>query len=265
MIRITRPPSPPAILLRRGRQATEALKAAFDVAPDKYLLGELTFGEDFDPRIYGAPSVKDALRTMQHGKCAFCESSFGHVAYGDVEHYCPKGGFKQRVEDPLGRPGYYWLVYDWDNLFFSCQLCNQRFKQNLFPLENPQQRAWSHHEDIVLEKPLLLNPATHEPAHFLSFRRETVYPINKNPVAQTTIEILGLNREELIERRRLHLRSILWLAELRRTYAERLTTDAVHSNLQAQFEQLNRDWESLTHDTAEYSAMARAACAALST
>lgn len=263
MIRIIRPPSPPAILLRRGRQATEALQEAFDAAPDKYLSGELTFGEDFDARIYGAPSVKDALRAMQHRKCAFCESSFGHVAYGDVEHFRPKSGYNQRVEEPLGRPGYYWLAYDWDNLFFSCQLCTQRFKQNLFPLENPQQRARSHHEDILLEKPLLLNPAIHEPADFLSFHRETVYPINKNPLAQTTIEILGLNRDELIERRRLHLRSIYWLAELRQIYAERMATAAAPPNLQAQFEQLNRDWESLTHETAEFSAMARAACAGL--
>jgi uncharacterized protein (TIGR02646 family) len=261
VIHIIRSPSP-AILLRRGRRATEELKTAFEAATDKYLTGEWTFREEFDSTIYGDPSVKDALRAAQHGKCAFCESSFGHVAYGDVEHFRPKAGYKQRPEDGLGRPGYYWLAYEWGNLFYSCQLCNQRFKQNLFPLANPHRRAKSHRDDIALENPLLLDPAMYDPAQFLSFQSEVVYPLENNPIGQTTIEILGLNRGELTERRRQHLRSIRWLAELLRSYAERLAAPDVPPNLQSQFEKLKRDWESLTHDTAEYAAMARAACAA---
>ena len=77
-----------------------------------------------------------------------------HIAYGDVEHYRPKAGYRQDAEDPLGRPGYYWLAYEWSNLLFCCQICNQRFKRNLFPLVDPARRAETHHDDLSSEQPL---------------------------------------------------------------------------------------------------------------
>ena len=121
MIRIVKPITPPSILHTRGRQATRDLCAAYEQ-------GERTF--DFDRTLFAAPSVKTALQQAQHNKCAFCESKFVHVGYGDVEHFRPKAGFQQGADDTLVRPGYYWLAYEWSNLFFSCQLCNQSFKRN---------------------------------------------------------------------------------------------------------------------------------------
>lgn len=35
---------------------------------------------------YNRPEIKQALRQETHGKCAYCESKYGHVAYGDIEH-----------------------------------------------------------------------------------------------------------------------------------------------------------------------------------
>src|SRR5207248_2896103 len=84
------------------------------------------------------------------------ESFFAHTGYGDVEHFRPKGGYKQRETDELKRPGYYWLAYAWDNLFCSCQLCNQRFKRNLFPLRDGRRRARSHTHKLDKEQPLPL-------------------------------------------------------------------------------------------------------------
>jgi uncharacterized protein (TIGR02646 family) len=75
---------------------------------------------EFKASVYGAKSVKKTLLTAQHGKCAFCESKFEHVAFGDVEHFRPKGGWIQTDGDQLTRPGYYWLAYEWSNL--SCGL-----------------------------------------------------------------------------------------------------------------------------------------------
>lgn len=65
---------------------------------------------EFKSSIYGHDSVKTALRTMQHGKCCFCEAKITHISYGDVEHYRPKGGHKQVESDKLTQPGYYWLA-----------------------------------------------------------------------------------------------------------------------------------------------------------
>jgi hypothetical protein len=48
----------------------------------------------------------------------------------------------------LEQPGYFWLAYVWANLFLACQLCNQSFKKNLFPLADPAKRARSHLHDL---------------------------------------------------------------------------------------------------------------------
>jgi hypothetical protein len=102
MIRVTKPGQSPSILREKGRRTTEANQQAFEG-------GERIF--EFESSIYGAKSVKNALIKAQHGKCAFCESQVRHIAHGDVEHYRPKGGFRQNDPDPLEQPGYFWLAY----------------------------------------------------------------------------------------------------------------------------------------------------------
>lgn len=252
MIRIDKPSTPPAILRTRGRQATRDLCAAFD-------RGERSF--DFDRTIYAAASVKNALQKAQHGKCAFCESKFLHVGYGDVEHFRPKSGFQQRTKDRLVRPGYYWLAYEWSNLFFSCQLCNQSFKRTLFPLLNPRRRARSHHDDLQSERPLLLDPSMVDPETVLSFREETVYAINGNRLGRTTIDVFGLNRQELREarRERFELIQLLLLAKAR--CVRHLSASPSSSELLDDLARFNAKLAKMTHETAEYAGMARAACA----
>jgi hypothetical protein len=101
----------------------------------------------------------------------------------------------------LEQPGYFWLAYAWTNLFFACQLCNQSFKKNLFPLADPTRRARSHLDDLTAEQPMLIHPADEEPSTFIGFREEIAFPINDDPRARTTIEVVGLNREAMAEQR----------------------------------------------------------------
>jgi hypothetical protein len=65
--------------------------------------------------------AKNQLKKESHGKCAYCEAPTATVAHGDVEHFRPKSV-------------YWWLAYCYDNYLFSCQLCNQSFKSDNFPL-----------------------------------------------------------------------------------------------------------------------------------
>jgi uncharacterized protein (TIGR02646 family) len=212
----------------------------------------------FDDSLYGAKEVKEALRQAQHGKCAFCESMVAHIAHGDVEHFRPKAGFVQREGGALTRPGYYWLVYEWTNLFFACQLCNQRFKKNLFPLRNPAQRALSHRDDLRKEKPLLLDPSAVDPAKYLGFREEFAYPIRNSKVGQITIAVLGLNRVELADMRRQFLRPIKRLITTRNLLADRLAADGPDSQLEAELVLLDAELQASTEDTAQFAAMVRA-------
>jgi uncharacterized protein (TIGR02646 family) len=196
MIRVVKPQQAPGILRERGKLTTEANQEAFEN-------GQRAF--EFDSSLYGAKPVKDVLIEAQHGKCAFCESQIRHIDHGDVEHYRPKGGVRQVNADPLEQPGYFWLAYVWENLFLACALCNQSFKKNLFPLADPTRRARSHLDDLAAEQPMLIHPADEEPNAFIGFREEMAFPIGDDPRARTTIEVLGLNREELAEFRLDHL------------------------------------------------------------
>ena len=246
MIRIRKPNTAPPILRNRGVTQTDVDKAAYDSAPQDYRSGDKTF--EFKSRIYAAKSIKNALTKAQHDKCCFCEAKVTHVAYGDVEHFRPKGGYRQDPGDPLGRPGYYWRAYVWENLFFSCQLCNQRYKKNLFPLRNSGQRARSHHDDSAAEEALFIDPGVMNPEEFISFRQEYPYAIDDSDLGRMTIDALGLDREALAERRRDHLNALLLVKAL----ADSGLPDAAEAR---QYLQKSKK------DAAEYASMARAALA----
>ncbi len=201
MIRVDKPKLAPQILRTKGKKKTQANCKSYTRSSKAYNEGRKKF--DFDSKIYGHTTVKAALRKAQHDKCCFCESKVTHISYGDVEHFRPKAGARQKSEAPLERPGYYWLAYEWSNLFFSCQLCNQRYKENLFPLIKPHDRAKSHNDDIGVEKPVFINPAE-DAEKFISFRAEVIFAIDDNPRGKATIKALGLDRDKLNDIRKDH-------------------------------------------------------------
>jgi hypothetical protein len=172
----------------KSTDATTALKAEYDAGERKF---------KFNSKIYGHKSVKEALIKAQNDKCCFCESYITHVAHGDVEHYRPKGGIQSSLTSPLEFPGYYWLAYDFDNLYFSCQFCNQVYKKNFFPLDNEPDRVRSHYNASKLkeEKPVIINPGTDNPALHIFFNREI--PIGIDYKGDETILRTGLDREKL--------------------------------------------------------------------
>ncbi|MCY1083516.1 hypothetical protein [Archangium lansingense] len=179
------------------------MSTAYSRAPRSYEKGKQSF--EFDPGIYAHESVKQAILRAQHGKCAFCESKVAHLSYGDVEHFRPKAGWRQEESESLNRPGYYWLAYEWANLFLACTLCNQQFKKNLFPLQAPARRARSHKEDVTAEDPLLLDPAVDDPEAFISFREEVPYAVDGNARGEATIrsraELQGVERPPISGKR----------------------------------------------------------------
>lgn len=69
--------------------------------------------------------MKPFLQRDSSEKCAYCEAPTSDVAYGDVEHFRPKSI-------------YWWLAVCVDNYVFSCQLCNQKYKGDHFPIAGTQ-------------------------------------------------------------------------------------------------------------------------------
>lgn len=162
------------------------------------------FDIQFDD-VYHHRDVKKQLMTDQHYKCAYCERA-KNGDYGDVEHFRPKKGFNTSSGQPIVKPGYYWLAYDWDNLLFSCTECNRTFKKNLFPLRDESQRDIAH-QDISGEEPLLINPVEDDPGDYIRFEQHIIKPNlidgQESEKGKETIKVFKLNdREDLVERRR---------------------------------------------------------------
>lgn len=82
-------------------------------------------GRSMDFAAAGWKPAKTQLKRESNGKCAYCEASTDTVAHGDVEHFRPKSL-------------YWWLAYCYDNYLFACQICNQSFKGDQFPVPGPR-------------------------------------------------------------------------------------------------------------------------------
>ncbi len=71
-----------------------------------------TFAADASVRVWAKSYIVDALRTMSHDKCSYCEANvFEESKYMEVDHYKCKQNY----------PG---DVVRWDNLLPSCKRCN---------------------------------------------------------------------------------------------------------------------------------------------
>ncbi len=144
---------------------------------------------------------KPALQSIFHNKCAYCESSHSKAGYGDIEQFRPKSL-------------YWWIAYEWENQLISCQACNQRFKKIYFPVEKTRQYSELVNQNVAalnkLEEPLLINPFDDEPSEHFSYKlvdkHKQIRIEYLTTKASITIDILGLNRPELAERRYQHFR-----------------------------------------------------------
>lgn len=142
--------------------------------------------------------IKNLLLRIQNNTCCYCESKFRATSSGDIEHYRPKGAFKQNKGDKDAHsPGYFWLGYDWNNLMVSCEGCNRATKNDLFPLKNPNVREKVFDTlDVSIEEPLLLNPYEEEhPENHLTF--VGCIEAGTTEEGKATIDICQLYREDL--------------------------------------------------------------------
>ena len=134
--------------------------------------------EEVRADIYKAEDVRDQLVADQYNKCAYCECIVTKQ-YNDVDHFRPKDK-------------YYWLGHKWDNLFYSCDLCNRTYKKNHFPLVDESTRG-----NIAKEKPLIINPSIEEPLEHIRFNRFMIVPREINGIVdkkgETTIRLFHLN------------------------------------------------------------------------
>jgi len=155
MISLSKHPMPDILERNGARWTNELLKLIADgVNPTDYLLSR-----------YSHPDIKSALLLETSEKCAYCESAFRHVTYGDVEHILPKRANPE-------------LRFNWQNLTVACDICNTNKAE---------------HE--------LIDPYVDNPANAFVFCGPVIWAKPDNDRAMLSEIRLDLNRTALVQRR----------------------------------------------------------------
>jgi uncharacterized protein (TIGR02646 family) len=221
MRRIERPPTP-ASLDGPTSAGGKELAAAQEVFAPKVTRGarrsRTTASPSFPFKAYKGDDVREAMRTMCHRKCAYCETFYAPAMPDDVEHYRPKAAYIDQGKQC--KPGYWWLAMEWSNLLPSCADCNRARKQkivggerrqtagkaNQFPLATGSVRGTAA-TGVGQEKPLLLDPSVDDPAEHLEFLpdgnvRPTEVDGEDSPRGVATIDVVALRRIDLVDARK---------------------------------------------------------------
>jgi hypothetical protein len=169
----------------------------------KTYLDKLASGEKptiYELTRYRHPDIKAALVAETHGKCAYCESKLKHIHHGDIEHIEPKSLYPEKR-------------FEWDNLTYACEICNQNKSDN-----DPNH--------VCIIDPYNLDPSLH-----LTFVGALVFPLG-TPEGKNTQVLLDLNRAALAEQRLKRLNYVM--AILDQIFREDLpiaTRRAIYNNL----------------------------------
>jgi uncharacterized protein (TIGR02646 family) len=127
---------------------------------------------------YKHPVNKVALGNSTHQKCMYCESKIGHTDYAHVEHIKPKTKYPD-------------LEFAWDNLGYSCAICNVN-------------KGEKYDETLPF-----INPYTEDPEKHITFAG--YYAMQDSRRGKHTIDELKLNRAELLEERKETIEKIVML------------------------------------------------------
>lgn len=207
-------------------------------------------------------SAKKRLKFESGGKCAYCEAPTDVVAHGDVEHFRPKST-------------YWWLAYDFDNYVFACQICNQIYKGDNFPISGQRlgspplpnaQPADARLTQIVqglvrdvtsttdeelvalwgAEDADLIHPYLEDPSSLLTYEvddanREVWIRAGAGSRAarahDAAVKFLGLNREELL---RLRYQQLEILRVFKLSFDEPQVSDGTKATIRAKFDEMSR-------------------------
>lgn len=140
-------------------------------------------------------AAKRQLKREANGKCSYCESPASAVTHCDVEHFRPKSK-------------YWWLAYCYDNLLYVCQICNEAFKGDAFPvlgraLSMPKVQKTMGHDalrrlaDRVCPDPVT-NGAVAALADFTA-RCRAELPQLVNPYCDSPCEIIAYRADEVLK------------------------------------------------------------------
>ena len=196
MIHIDRASVPePTRFAKRARAAHRELAGLIKDSGSKLNQRKLPF----DDRLLEADDLRQSLRQLFKGRCAFCESPLT-PSHQLVTHFRPRERAAQ-LDGKVSPLHYWWLAYDWANLYLSCADCLSA-KGKRFPVRGRRTaQPGSGKGSTSDEKALLLDPCRDDPESELEFLEDgTVRSSTER--GRVTIDVFGLNRIALVNARR---------------------------------------------------------------
>lgn len=139
---------------------------------------------------YNHQNVTNALRIMQFGKCAYCETMIKDNS--QIDHYNPKEEYIINVTR-AGKKEYDWnQANQWNNLLCACSKCNGAKKKEK-PFEN-------NNRVIINPRYLRIDPEDHIDFHIIDKNLATikviVTPRNSSRLGNSTIKKLKLDKRK---------------------------------------------------------------------
>ncbi|WP_019458581.1 HNH endonuclease [Acinetobacter sp. GG2] len=198
-------------LTQEWREVAEQAKTELMAAPDKETRKAI-LKKVASSKVWR--DFYDLLPDSLKRKCWYCEAEEIRSDM-PIDHFRPKN----KVEDDELHEGYWWLAFDWENYRCACTFCNSRRvfdeteggKACRFPLENPEERAFTPADQIKLnnERPYFLDPFNLDDEKLLWFDNDGL-PIaspSATPEQQTkvenSIEIFHLHEKKIARARNL--------------------------------------------------------------
>ena len=146
------------------------------------------------------------LNELFQGKCAYCESKVDNI---QIDHFRPTTSAVNIDGKIVG--GYWWLAYDWNNLYSICAECN-RHKANRFAVKGKRKTypAIDFSENYLLIDPCHKKDIDENPFNF----DNKGFIHGSTERAKITIDTLGLNRMSLVKRRQIAAKDLLKILKL---------------------------------------------------
>lgn len=200
MIRRTRPRAMPASL-RAARPKAMARLRAYD---RRRTMQKSQSRWPIDPDVIAGKDVVAALRQVFDDKCAYCETRVARKQVEPVRHRPAEEAVQ--LDRTVSRHHYWWLAYEWQNLYLVCPTCRSH-KGRLFPTGRERAPAETRGAGLSEEDPLLLDPCVDDPGEHLDYLPDGRM-VGLTRRGATTIDVLGLNRADLVAARAASVREV---------------------------------------------------------
>ncbi len=148
---------------------------------------------------------KPQLRQLFGHQCCYCTIHEGenHLGFFHVDHFRPYKWFKE-------------LEKKYENLYYACHKCNVYKRDNWISTDDGCIRDCNKCHNNVCQKaetPRFIDPCSENPSMYIEENVSSFELITKDhsKVGQYTIEMMRLNRNQLIRLRRARRKLLMWL------------------------------------------------------